>query len=518
MKLKLMMLCLAVAILSLLVAYNPSPTRAASTLLVDDDNVQCPDATYTNIQSAVNAASPGDTIQVCAGTYNENVTIPIALTLNGAQAGVDARGRVADESTVNGANPIGSNPVISIQAANVTVDGFTLKNSITVNEAIGIAVKTFGNNAVITNNIFDGISTSSPVTNGKAMAQAVYLEAGPDDVTITKNEMKNIQSARSAKGVLIGRTSNPSQRVVIDGNAIMNVTSTTQGAYGVQLISGDGTDSTMYSALKVLNNTINNLNGGGWAHAIELQGNTPGVAVTGNSISNVVAPGTDRIDVWFAANPSFSTAQVHNNNFNDGSAVFGIAVHPALSGGSVDGTCNWWGSASGPGPVGPGTGAMVSPNVTFTPWLTSAGGACVGPDADGDGITDSADNCPNTFNPGQADNDSDGMGDACDSDDDNDGVPDTTDNCQFVPNSAQADFDHDGMGDACDTDDDNDGVTDANDQCPGTPPGTPVSSAGCPIAVNIDQCKNDGWQTLHRADNTSFKNQGDCIQYVNTGK
>jgi hypothetical protein len=38
------------------------------------------------------------------------------------------------------------------------------------------------------------------------------------------------------------------------------------------------------------------------------------------------------------------------------------------------------------------------------------------------------------------------------------------------------------------------------------------------VPVTADDCKNDGWQTLKRADGTSFKNQGDCIQYVNTGK
>ena len=37
-------------------------------------------------------------------------------------------------------------------------------------------------------------------------------------------------------------------------------------------------------------------------------------------------------------------------------------------------------------------------------------------------------------------------------------------------------------------------------------------------ATNKDMCKNDGWKTAYRADFTAFKNQGDCIQYVNTGK
>ena len=38
------------------------------------------------------------------------------------------------------------------------------------------------------------------------------------------------------------------------------------------------------------------------------------------------------------------------------------------------------------------------------------------------------------------------------------------------------------------------------------------------IATSKEACKNDGWQSLSRADGSSFKNQGDCIQYVNTGK
>jgi hypothetical protein len=38
------------------------------------------------------------------------------------------------------------------------------------------------------------------------------------------------------------------------------------------------------------------------------------------------------------------------------------------------------------------------------------------------------------------------------------------------------------------------------------------------VPANANACKNNGWQTLTRADGSTFKNQGDCIQYVNTGK
>jgi hypothetical protein len=38
------------------------------------------------------------------------------------------------------------------------------------------------------------------------------------------------------------------------------------------------------------------------------------------------------------------------------------------------------------------------------------------------------------------------------------------------------------------------------------------------LATKKDECKKGGWAEMTRADGSSFKNQGDCIQYVNTGK
>jgi hypothetical protein len=133
-------------------------------------------------------------------------------------------------------------------------------------------------------------------------------------------------------------------------------------------------------------NTISNLVGGGWAHAVGLEGDTPGVVVFGNSISQLFAPPIDLVAVWFEDNPSFGTGQVHENNFDVTSLAYGIAVHPALTlaypNSIVNGECNWWDDPNGPGPIAPGPslGAKVTASVDYTPWLIAPapGGACLG--------------------------------------------------------------------------------------------------------------------------------------------
>jgi hypothetical protein len=48
---------------------------------------------------------------------------------------------------------------------------------------------------------------------------------------------------------------------------------------------------------------------------------------------------------------------------------------------------------------------------------------------------------------------------------------------------------------------------------------TAPAPGGCfSVATTATQCKNGGWMSRIRADGSIFRNQGDCIQYVNTGR
>ena len=75
-------------------------------------------------------------------------------------------------------------------------------------------------------------------------------------------------------------------------------------------------------------------------------------------------------------------------------------------------------------------------------------------DGDGDGVDDESDNCPDVYNPDQADSDGDGYGDACDCEEDNPEInPEGTEICDGEDNNCDGVVDegNPGGGGACNT-------------------------------------------------------------------
>jgi MYXO-CTERM domain-containing protein len=127
------------------------------------------------------------------------------------------------------------------------------------------------------------------------------------------------------------------------------------------------------------------------------------------------------------------------------------------------------------------------------------------PDADGDGVLNFGDNCPEIPNPLQENLDGDMLGDVCDpciddpgNDVDADGVCALDDNCVDIANPMQENADVDALGDACDpcpgdagNDPDADEICAAMDNCPEAYNPTQIDQDMDGIGAVCDACPLD---------------------------
>ena len=102
-------------------------------LLVDDDKVQCPAATFTSIQDAINAANPGSLIRVCPGTYHEQLSINKSLRIEGDNGAIVLPGSMVANTSGSSGTPIAA-AILVKDAAHVEIEGLivdTANNGIT---------------------------------------------------------------------------------------------------------------------------------------------------------------------------------------------------------------------------------------------------------------------------------------------------------------------------------------------------------------------------------------------------
>ncbi len=380
---------------------------------------------YTSIQLAVNAASPGDTIRVCPGTYDEQVTVDKSLTLLGRVS--RGRGAGPEAPVVDGGGGAGTG--ISIEANGVTVEGFKIRNffdSAGCGAGAGIAACDVNNVSIVRNTIsgnnwgvsvdfLAGCSPTWPVVPGTS--SSVYIVEN----VIESNEASTgtcggAEAAWQSGGIGVtawywggaGLTISNNYFEDHDRNAILagpgtglvvaNNTMTGDGWFAVEAddtlnasISNNsiscayidlpqywpvggvlafdygfvyGVSSLTMTGLNVAGNAIAGTcdSSIGLTDGVMLLG-TPNFPIDGAQVAgnSITGVSKDAILLWNGSGGITNTA-AHFNDLSDAGA-YGLENQV---GELVEAQWNWWGCSSGPNTD---ACSKVTGDVNYTPWL-----------------------------------------------------------------------------------------------------------------------------------------------------
>jgi parallel beta-helix repeat protein len=365
----------------------------AATVVVDDDGHAAPGncgATTpapATIQGGVDAANPGDTVQVCPGTYVGAVVVDKALTLNGAKSAVDGRTQSGGGSIVSAP----SGPAFTLNADNVTVAGFTIKNSDvgvqTSNQHSGYLIQ---NNVITNNTIGIYLNSSNSLANevrqnkisannraGSGSGDGIYSDQGLHNATIDRNAFLNQANAgvlfaagpgTSNVSINDNRFSNMANSAVsfidnvsqasIDHNNIVNSAINPNGGSAI-FIGGSSNNVSVASntitlanysgvairdtasAITIANNTIKRAGGNG----IDVSSSTSGATTTtGNVVKRNHGDG-----ILYAAGTSGNQI-----NHNTTAANAGFNCQDQSTGTGTAGTANTWSANTGGNSSPPG--------------------------------------------------------------------------------------------------------------------------------------------------------------------
>ncbi len=360
--------------------------------------------TTPSIERGINVASSGDSVYVEAGTYSGDVNVNKQVSLEGAQAGVNAAGRSGAESVIS--SPDGTTE-LQISVSDATVDGFTIEgntnrnlsgagvwihpgvsgthlfNNIIQNNIIGLDLTNASptDQGQIEGNLFQNNTISGPSGGTDIYADQFTAGAGGvQNVLISGNTFTNAVFNENGWGIGISNTGAvPFNDLQIVGNTFSNAG---RGMYFFDAtnatISGNTVTGATHYAVGLFGNTDtgfsiseNTLNGNGVGVELVGEDSGPTTNVTGLSITNnFIQDNATGIYVDVTVTVTSGDIEVHGNSIA-GNTDAGLENDAAIT---VNADENWWGSATGPtnaaNPGGTGD-LIIDPTVTFSPWLTS---------------------------------------------------------------------------------------------------------------------------------------------------
>ena len=318
---------------------------------------------FLTIGYAITAASSGDVIYVAAGTYSEYITINKALTLNGANANIAGNASRGAESKIQ---DLSGYTLVSIKSDGVSLNGFELTAPAS-NYAIYMGDGS-GNynysNLNVKNNYIHDIGTQRGSGNVYAIDYYVpNIAATTTNINITDNFINNVGNsggsyslAGHCGGIYFANSTSTGtvNNVSVLRNIISNVKSYAFGKSTWGIVIGTSGSGKLVNPI-ISNNEITGLAAsiGSYAHAIGLEGNTPGAIVSNNKVSLT----TSQYGVYLQNN-SGTGIKINNNSL--------INVNKGIYNGtsnSVNASCNWWGQTAS-------ISGKISGSASYTPWLT----------------------------------------------------------------------------------------------------------------------------------------------------
>jgi len=354
----------------------------------------------SDIQAAINAASPGDVICLAPGVYSpaSKININKSVTLQGPQADVDPRpsagtvrtpGDTSMEAIIDGSASSLSG-IIVITADNVVLNGLEIRggsgdlvDSETSSPTSGTVLQyniihdSSGDEGVQLRNVAgarieynyvyattgDGINLCCGSSDGVIQFNEVYDISSPDaavyvyGATSTTIQCNLVHQVNNNDGIKLG-SKNGADASLVGGSVRYNVVHTTVQD-GIAIYTSD----TLVDGNEVFDSVSEN-------GAIYLAHEISNVTIVDNNVhDNTLDPSKwgDPGAIMIGTAVDASTVTVNNNNIT-GNTVNGV-TNKATALLNAEG--NWWGAADGPAGAGPGGGDAVSTNVDFDPWLTA---------------------------------------------------------------------------------------------------------------------------------------------------